>query len=452
MNELHSPDAERAVLGALMLDSAAWDRIADTLLEEDFREDHRRIFRVIEELNHAGEACDALTVSERLERASESSESPVLALVGEIAESTPSAANVNTYAGIVQERARLRAMLRVGERMASSAREGRDFSESWAEAERELSTLSSRGRVRGPERAGDVLRAVMDRLSKLAEGESDGVLTGFTDLDRLTTGLYPGTLNILAGRTGTGKTALALNIVEHAALSGDAPLPVAVFSLEMSGQEVMIRLLSSMARIDGRELRTGWLEESEWQRISREFMPRINQAPLFVDDSSNLTPTELRARCRALNRESALGLVVVDYLQLMHVPGMTDRTREVTRITRELKALARELEAPVLALSQLNRSADIRSDEVPRLAHLRESGSIEQDADTVMLIQRPEDDNTGEVKLHIRKQRNGPTGMVPLTFRERFTRFENAAPESATKGGERVNGRNAAPNAGNPFA
>ena len=433
MNELHSPDAERAVLGALMLDSAAWDRIADTLLEEHFyREDHRRIFRAIAELNHAGEACDALTVSERLKRASESSESPVLALVGEIAESTPSAANVSAYAGIVQERAGQRAMLRVGEKVASSAREGRDFSESLAEAERELSALLSRGRVRGPERASTLLATVVDRLTKLAKGESDGVPTGFTDLDRLTTGLYPGTLNILAGRTGTGKTALALNIVEHVSMSRDAPRPVAVFSLEMSGQEVMFRLLSSMARIDGRKLRTGRLEESEWQRISHEAMARINQATLSVDDSSDLTPTELRARCRALNRESALGLVVVDYLQLMHVPGTADRTREVSQITRELKALARELEAPVLALSQLNRGADARTDKTPRLSDLRDSGSIEQDADVVMLIHRPDDEDANRVELRLAKQRNGPTGPVPLIFRESFTRFENAAPESAT--------------------
>ena len=432
MIELHSPDAERAVLGALMLDSAAWDQIDSTLREEDFyREDHRRIFRAIAELNHAGESCDVLTVKERLERAGESSGSPVLPLVGEIAESTPSAANVNAYAGIVQERARRRAMLRVGERVASSAREGRDFSESLAEAERELSALSSRGRVRGPERASTLLATVMDRLSKLAEGESNGVPTGFTDLDRLTTGLCPGTLNILAGRTGTGKTALALNIVEHVALSGDPPLPVAVFSLEMSGQEVMFRLLSSLVRIEGMKLRTGRLEESEWKKISREAMPRINQATLFVDDSSDLNPTELRARCRALNRESALGLVVVDYLQLMHVPGMTDRTREVTRITRELKALARELEAPVLALAQLNRGADSRTDKTPRLSDLRESGSIEQDANVVMFIHRPDDDDANRVELRLAKHRDGPTGLVPLTFRESFTRFENAAPESA---------------------
>ena len=440
----HSVEAEQAVLGGLMLDANAWDAVADVVTAGDFyRRDHRLIFEAITEVVEQRGSCDAVTISELLERRGRLEEIGGLAYLGTIARDTPSAANVRAYAEIIRERSTLRQLVSAGGEIAAAALDGkgRSASELVDEAERRVFEIAERG-SRG--RAGfiavrDVLPRTIDRLDLLHQtpGEIRGVPTGFTQLDRKTTGLQSGDLVVIAGRPSMGKTTLAVNIAENAAIAKG--VPSAIFSMEMSAEQLTLRLISSLGRVNQSHLRTGNFSEEDWSRIQGA-MAQLSAAPLFVDETPSLTPTEVRARARRLKRERGLGLVVVDYLQLMQVPGTKEnRATEISEISRSLKALAKELQVPVVALSQLNRAVEQRNDKKPVMSDLRESGAIEQDSDLILLIYREEvyDPNTtrkGIADIIIAKQRNGPIGEVQLTFLGEYTRFENLVAESYGEG------------------
>ena len=364
-----SIEAERAVLGGLMLDASGWDRVVDRIREEDFyRRDHQLVFRAIASLIDANHPCDVLTVSEWLDAQGDAKVEGGLAYVGELVESTPSAANVAAYADIVRERAVLREMIATGSAIADRAyrTEGRPIGDLVEEAEQLVYAIGDRRRsAGGPEPIREVLVGVMERIDELhhVEGHITGVATGFIDLDRLTAGLQRGDLIVVAGRPSMGKTALALNLVEGAAIR--SRLAAVVFSMEMSSEQLTMRFMSSLGRIDAHKIRTGNLDDADWPRLTTA-MTMLNESRIFLDDSGDLTPTELRARCRRLKREHDIGIVVVDYLQLMHVPGTSEnRATEISEISRSLKALARELEVPVVALSQLNRSLETRAKPAP---------------------------------------------------------------------------------------
>jgi replicative DNA helicase len=440
----HSVEAEQAVLGGLMLDANAWDAVADIVTATDFyRRDHRLIFEAIAEVAETRGACDAVTVSECLERKGRLEEIGGLAYLGTIARDTPSAANVRAYAEIIRERSILRQLVAAGGEIAAAATDsrGRPASELVDEAERRVFEIAERG-SRG--KSGfiairDVLPQTIDRLDLLHQtpGEIRGVPTGFTQLDKKTTGFQAGDLIVIAGRPSMGKTTLAVNIAENAAIAKG--VPAAIFSMEMSAEQLTLRLISSLGRVNQSHLRTGNFSEEDWSRIQGA-MAQLSNAPLYVDETPALTPTEVRARARRLKRERGLGLIIVDYLQLMQVSGTKEnRATEISEISRSLKALAKELKVPVIALSQLNRAVEQRTDKRPVMSDLRESGAIEQDSDVILLIYREEvyDPNTtrrGVADIIIAKQRNGPIGEVQLTFLGEYTRFENLVAESYGEG------------------
>jgi replicative DNA helicase len=440
----HSVEAEQAVLGGLMLDSNAWDAVADIVTAADFyRRDHRLIFEAISEVAETRGSCDAVTVSEYLERKGRLEEIGGLAYLGTIARDTPSAANVRAYAEIIRERSILRQLVAAAGEIAAAATDsrGRPASELVDEAERRVFEIAERG-SRG--KSGfiaikDVLPQTIDRLDLLHQtpGEIRGVPTGFTQLDKKTTGFQAGDLIVIAGRPSMGKTTLAVNIAENAAIAKG--VPSAIFSMEMSAEQLTLRLISSLGRVNQTHLRTGNFSEEDWSRIQGA-MAQLSVAPLYVDETPALTPTEVRARARRLKREHGLGLIVVDYLQLMQVSGTKEnRATEISEISRSLKALAKELQVPVVALSQLNRAVEQRTDKKPVMSDLRESGAIEQDSDLILLIYREEvyDPNTtrrGIADIIIAKQRNGPIGEVQLTFLGEYTRFENLVAESYGEG------------------
>jgi replicative DNA helicase len=433
-----SIEAEQSVLGGLLLDNSTWDSIADRLRAEDFyRRDHQQIFTAIAELSARSEPSDAVTLAEYLAAKGLADETGGLAYLAGLARDTPTAANIRAYADIVRERSLLRQLIRVSGEVAASAyaSEGRTAVELVDEAERRVFEIAEQGRRTGSGFVPlhDILGATIDRLDLLqqSQGQLTGVSTGYHDLDRMTAGLQPGDLIIVAGRPSMGKTTLALNIAENAAIG--ASTPVAVFSMEMSRDQLAMRMISSLGRVDQSHLRTGNFGDEDWARINGA-IAQMKTAPIFIDDSGALTPTEVRARARRLKREKGgLGLVVVDYLQLMQVPGTKEnRATEISEISRSLKALAKELRVPVIALSQLNRSVEQRTDKKPVMSDLRESGAIEQDADLIVLIYReevyePDTPRKGIADIIIAKQRNGPTGEVHLTFLGKYTRFENLA-------------------------
>lgn len=437
----HSVDAERAVLGGLMLDNKAWDRIADVVTAEDFyRHDHRLIFNAIGELAERNQPLDAVTVSEYLARNDQLDEMGGLAFLGQLAKDTPSAANIQAYGQIVRERALLRNLIDVGVAIADSAytSDGRDASELVDDAERSVFQIAERGKRRGSgfQSLKKILPGTIDRLDYLShtEGDVTGLSTGFATLDDMTAGLQGGDLVIIAGRPSMGKTTLAMNIAENAAIgSGKA---VAIFSMEMSAEQLSFRMIGSIGRVDQSNLRRGNFNDEDWNRINSA-VAIMSEAKIFIDDTPSLSPTEVRARARRLARENGgLGLIVLDYLQLMQVQGNTEnRATEISEISRSLKALAKELNCPVIALSQLNRSVEQRTDKRPVMSDLRESGAIEQDADVICFIYREEvyDKETtrkGIADIIIAKQRNGPVGEVHLTFLGQYTKFENLMAES----------------------
>ena len=436
----HSIEAEQSVLGGLMLDNEAWLQVAERVAEEDFyRGDHRLIFRSIAALANDNKPCDVVTLSEWLDNNDLLDKAGGLAYLATVAENTPSAANIATYADIVRERSILRQLIAAGTTICGNAfkPEGRGSEELLDQAERmvfEIAEQHARGR-RGFTSIKDLLVTALDRIDELFHQDSaiTGVSTGFTDLDERTSGLQKSDLVIVAGRPSMGKTAFAINIAEHAAIKDQ--LPVAVFSMEMPGEQLAMRLMSSLGRIDQHKIRTGKLVDEDWPRLTSA-VEILSNAKLFIDDTPALSPGEVRTRCRRIAREHGLGLVVVDYLQLMQVHGNTEnRATEISEISRSLKALAKELDVPVMALSQLNRSLEQRPNKRPVMSDLRESGAIEQDADLIIFIYRDEvyDEDTedkGIAEIIIGKQRNGPIGTTKLTFLGQYTRFENFAHDS----------------------
>jgi replicative DNA helicase len=440
----HSVEAEQSTLGALMLDTTAWDTVADVLTAQDFyRADHRLIFDAAAAVSEQGKPIDVLTLSEHLERHGRLEDAGGLAYLGTLARDTPSAVNIRAYAEIVRERALLRRLIEVGTGIATSAfnSEGRSARELVDEAERhvfEIAEAGAHGRA-GLISVRSILPSVVDGIDRRfrSPDKITGVASGFNQIDQLTGGLQPGDLIIIAGRPSMGKTTLAVNIAENAAIG--AQVPCAIFSMEMSAEQLSLRMISSLGRINQSNLRTGRLSDEDWPRIDSA-MNQLSQAPIFIDETPALTPTELRARARRLKREHKLGLVVVDYLQLMQVPGTKEnRATEISEISRTLKALARELSVPVIALSQLNRSVEQRVEKRPVMSDLRESGALEQDADVIFMIYReevyePSTARKGIADIIIAKQRNGPTGEVQLTFLGAFTKFENYAPEAYGEG------------------
>ncbi len=432
----HSIEAEQSMLGGLMLDNSTWDQVADVVTEEDFyRKDHKLIFRAVHHLSEGGIPFDVVTLSEWLENNSELDNAGGLSYLGMLANNTPSAANIKAYANIIRDRSVLRQLISVGTQISDSGfnTEGRNSSELLDHAERlvfEIAEKGARGQG-GFEAIKDVLTSVVDRIDHLFQLDEPltGLPTGFNDFDEMTSGLQDGDLVIVAGRPSMGKTTFAMNIAEYAAVKSDKP--VAVFSMEMPSGQLAMRMLSSLGRIDQHRVRSGKLEDEDWPRLTSA-VGILAEKPLFIDDTPSLSPNELRSRCRRLTREHGkLGLVVIDYLQLMQVTGFKEnRTAEISEISRSLKALAKELEAPVIALSQLNRSLEQRPNKRPVMSDLRESGAIEQDADVIAFIYRDEVYNEdspdkGTAEIIIGKQRNGPIGSVRLTFLGKYTRFEN---------------------------
>ena len=435
----HSVQAEQSVLGGLMLDNTSWDQVADRVGPEDFyRREHRLIYEAVATLAEEVKPFDVVTLAEELERQGELDTVGGMPYLGALANDTPSAANIRAYADIVREHSVVRQLIRVGTEIADSGfrPEGRASTELLDDAERRVFQIAeqrSRGGS-GFEPAKKLVTKALDRIETLFQQEDaiTGISTGFADLDDMTSGLQRSDLVIVAGRPSMGKTTFAMNIAENVALK--TRLPVAVFSMEMPGEQLAMRMMASLGRVDQQRVRTGKLLEDEWPRLTSA-VSLLAEAPLFVDDSPALTPTELRARARRLSRESnsKLGLIVIDYLQLMQAPGVKEnRTAEISLISRSLKSLAKELDVPVIALSQLNRNLEQRPNKRPVMSDLRESGSIEQDADVVVFIYRDEvynpnipEEDKGKAEIILGKQRNGPIGTVNLTFLGQYTKFEN---------------------------
>jgi replicative DNA helicase len=442
----HSVEAEQSIIGGLLLDNSAWDRAGDLLSDTDFyRFEHRLIYAAVGKLINASKPADVITVFEQLQSLGKAEECGGLAYLNALSQSVPSAANMRRYAEIVRERAVLRKLVAASDEIATAAfnPQGRSVSQILDESESKIFKIGEEGsRSREGFISMDTLVVqLIDRVTELHENgaeEVTGVRTGFYDLDRMTSGLQAGDLIILAARPSMGKTAFALNIAEHVTVNEG--LPAVVFSMEMGAAQLALRMVGSLGRIDQTHLRTGALRDDEWGRLS-EAVEKLGKVSLYIDEGSALTPSELRARARRQARQCGqLGLIVVDYLQLMSGSGGSSEENRATvigEISRGLKSLAKELKCPVIALSQLNRSVESRTDKRPMMSDLRESGAIEQDADVIMFIYR--DDyytkdackEPGVAEIIIGKQRNGPTGTVKLTFLKPLTKFDNLAPGSS---------------------
>jgi len=436
----HSLEAESSVLGGLLLDNHAWENIGDLLKEDDFyRYEHRLIYGAIAALINGSKPADVITVFEALQRKGKAEEAGSLPYLNSLAQFVPSASNIRRYAEIVRERSILRQLVSASDEISTRAfnTQGLEVAKVLDEAEQKIFKIgeeSSRMK-QGFIKMDSLVVDLMDKVQELSENPNDvtGVPTGFYDLDRMTSGLQAGDLVILAARPSMGKTSLAINIAEHVALNEG--MPVAVFSMEMGAAQLAVRIVGSIGRIDQGRLRTGQLKDDEWPRFS-EAIDQLKDIPLHIDESSGLTPSELRANARRLaRREGKLGLIVVDYLQLMSGSSggrEENRATELGEISRGLKMLAKELQCPVIALSQLSRGVESRTDKRPMMSDLRESGAIEQDADIIMFIYRDDYYNKdskepGVAEVIIAKQRNGPTGTVKLSFLKPLTRFESLA-------------------------
>jgi len=429
-----SDDAERSVLGGLLLVKDAWDKVADLLSEEDFyRNDHALIFKAIKDLSEQTKPCDVITVGEWLSTHQLIEDAGGEDYLIEIASNVPGAANIKAYADIVREKSVLRQLIQIGNNLTENAfnPEGKNSDDMLEEAEKEvfgireqtLKTKSGFQDIKG------LLRQAVETIEEMSEsdGSMTGIPTGFTDFDKRTNGLQKSDLIIIAGRPAMGKTSFAMNIVEKAAIQHGAS--VAIFSMEMSAVQLVMRMMSSLSRINSGKLKSGNLQDHEWPRIGQNQQLMANSR-IFIDDTPALSPMEVRARCRRLQRQHGLDLVVIDYLQLMQIKGSENRVNEISEISRSLKGLAKELDIPVIALSQLNRSLEQRPNKRPVMSDLRESGAIEQDADLIVFIYRDEVYNEdtmhkGKAEIIIGKHRHGSTGMTPLTFIGEFTRFEN---------------------------
>ena len=432
----HSVEAEQAVLGGLMLDRAEWDNVADVLLPADFyRTEHQLIYRVMVSQAEVNRPIDVVTLVDALNSLNELTAAGGLDYLGELAGNARGTANILIYANIIRERAILRRLIMVANGIADSGYNtgGRSASEVIDAAEQQVFNISDeRPNSSGPEFVNRLLRSAVDRIDELSrvKGNLTGLPSGYKDLDDMTSGWQKSDLVIVAGRPSMGKTAFAMNLVEHAVLEGEKP--VLVFSLEMPAESLIFRMLSSIGRINQGKLRSGELGDEDWRRLS-DALAKLNDRPLYIDDSAGISPMEMRSRARRVMREtnSSLSMIVVDYLQLMQIKGTSEnRVTEISEISRSLKLLAREFQCPVVALSQLNRGLEQRPNKRPVMSDLRESGAIEQDADVIAFIYRDEVYNEdtvdkGIAEVIIGKQRNGPIGKVRLSFRGEYTRFEN---------------------------
>jgi len=442
----HSVEAEQAVIGGLLLDTAAWDQVGDSVGADDFyRPDHRLIFDAISELVAESKAIDVVTVSEQLDRKGKLQDAGGLAYLSTLVRDTPTAANARAYAQIVRERALLRSLVSAGNAIATSvfSDEGLSARDLVNQAEQRVFEIAERGsrRTEGAQAVRAMLPGLIDKIDEWHSNPDGmrGVATGFVDFDKKTGGLRGGDLLIVAGRPSMGKTTLAINMAENVALDPNVKGSVLIFSMEMPSEQLMTRMLSSVGGVPLHDIRSGRISDQEWVRITSA-TSQLAEARIFIDESPGLTPTELRARARRVKREHGLDLVVVDYLQLMQVSGTKEnRATEISEISRGLKALAKELNVPVIALSQLNRSVEQRENKKPVMSDLRESGAIEQDADMILFIYREEvyDKNTprkGEADIDLAKHRNGETGYFTLTFQGQFTRFQNFMPQAYAEG------------------
>jgi replicative DNA helicase len=437
----HSVEAEQSVLGGLLIDNSAWDRIADVITEADFyREDHRVVFRHVAKLIESGRPADAVTVAESLDNHNQLTYIGGLTYLASLAQNVPSAANIKRYGEIVRERSIMRQLAGIGTEIADAAYNpsGREAAAILDEAESkvfEIAEQSARGKqgfLGMPELLKEVVNRIDDLYSRDNPDDVTGTPTGFTDLDSRTSGLQPGDLVIVAGRPSMGKTAFSVNIAENVAI--DSNLPVAIFSMEMGGAQLVMRMIGSVGRLDQHKIKTGRLEDDDWQKLTYA-AGKLSEAPLYIDETPALTALEVRARARRLARQhdGKLGLIVIDYIQLMSGSGRDqNRATELGEISRSLKGLAKELRVPIIALSQLSRSVEQRPNKRPMMSDLRESGAIEQDADLIMFLYRdeyynPDSPDKGLAEVIVGKHRNGPTGIVKLTFIGHWSRFENAA-------------------------
>ncbi|MDA1074614.1 MAG: replicative DNA helicase [Proteobacteria bacterium] len=435
----HSVEAEQSVLGGLMLNDQAWFNVADRVSARDFyRSTHQIIFEAMATLAGNNQPLDAITVSEQLQSVGQLEKAGGIGYLGELAEGTAGASNIVAYADIVRERSTLRQLIAAGQRIAESGftTDGRNSQALLDAAEQEVFRIAE-GKLRdgGPEKARAIVQRALKRVENLFEnkGSITGLPTGFADLDSRTAGLQPSDLIIVAGRPSMGKTAFAINMAEHVLMETEAP--VLVFSMEMPSESLVMRMLSSLGQIDQTHMRTGDLKDNDWNNLTSA-VSLLKDKALYIDDTAALSPNELRTRARRVAREAGgLGMIIVDYIQLMQGNGVFEnRTNEISEISRSLKALAKEMECPVVALSQLNRGVEGRTNKRPMMSDLRESGAIEQDADLILFIYRDEVYNEesadkGIAEIIIGKQRNGPIGSLRLSFRGALTKFEDLAPD-----------------------
>ena len=435
----HSQEAEQAVLGGLLLNNEAWDEVAERVGPKDFyRKEHRLIFQVVDQLVEEEKPCDLVTVSQALTHRGELDDVGGMTYLSDLARNTPSAANINAYADIVRERSILRQLIQVSHGIAEQSfnPKGTPSLEILDAAESAIFEIAEQQKKgSGPQDIKTVLKKAVDRIDELYKNKNSltGLTTGFEELDKMTSGLQPSDMVVVAGRPSMGKTTFAMNLCENVALK--AHKPVLVFSMEMPADAIVMRMLSSLGRINQTSIRSGRLDQDDWPRITSAIQMLSGQK-VFIDDTPALSPLELRTRARRVARECGgqLGMIMIDYLQLMQVPGADSRVNEISEISRSLKGLAKELNCPVVALSQLNRSLEQRPNKRPVMSDLRESGAIEQDADVIMFLYRDEvynQDTTekGIGEVIIGKQRNGPIGTVRVAFRGEYLRFDDLAPE-----------------------
>ena len=435
----NSVEAEQAILGGLLLNNSAWDDVAERVGARDFyRKAHRQIFELIAQLVEEENPCDLVTVSQALTQLGQLDDIGGMTYLSELARNTPSAANITAYAEIVRERSILRQLINVSHDVAESAfnTEGRKSLEILDKAESAIFEIAEQQKKgSGPQDIKSVLKKTVDRIDELYKNKSaiTGVTTGFDELDKMTGGLQPADMVVIAGRPSMGKTTFAMNLCENVAIK--AGKPVLVFSMEMPAESIVMRMLASLGRINQTAVRSGQLEKDDWPRVTSA-IHMLSEQKFFIDDTPALSPLEMRARARRVARECGgeLGAIMVDYLQLMQVPGVDNRVNEISEISRSLKGLAKELNCPVLALSQLNRSLEQRPNKRPVMSDLRESGAIEQDADLITFLYRDEVYNKetnekGVAEVIIGKQRNGPIGTVRLAFLGQYSRFDDLAPE-----------------------
>ena len=435
----HNLEAERTVLGAVLVDNAAFSSAAEVLTREDFyRESHRRIFEAMAVLAERSQPIDLVTLKNELLRGGALEAAGGAAYLGSLLDGVPRITNVEHWSRIIKERAVLRNLIHASNRIVQSCFEGEDEAAVLLDrAEKAIFDIAERRIRQGFVGIREIVKESFRTIDQLSQSKEmvTGLPTGFVDIDEMTSGLQKGELVIVAARPAMGKTSFCLNVAQHASMR--AGETVGVFSLEMSKEQLVLRMLCSDARVDAHKLRTGRLQEKDWARLAKAYAD-LSASKVFIDDSSTLSPLEMRAKCRRLRAEHGLGLVIVDYLQLVTATGRVEnRQQEISAISRSLKGLAKELAVPVVALSQLSRAPEARTDRRPQLSDLRESGALEQDADIVMFIYReeeykPSDENRGIAEIIIGKQRNGPTGTRKLAFIKEFTRFENLQPQWKT--------------------